>query len=137
MPSDPGHSELLRQVNASVSSGDLFKTREGLRRSIDTLQWRLEAYDNELRSVLNEWKACSKLLKQLEATLVDAPSTDEEQEVVMKEQKAETSKRVASRAGSSDKGDEEEESEEDTEEEDELVGSSGMSVKVKGKGCAK
>ena len=137
MPSDPGHSELLRQVNASVSSGDLFKTHEGLRRSIDTLQWQLEVYDNELRLVLNEREACSKSLKQLEAALADAPSTDEEQEVVVKEQKAETSKHVTSQASSSDKGDEEEESEEEAEEEDELVGSSGMSVKAKGKGRAK
>ena len=97
----------------------------------------MEAYDNELRSVLNEQEACSKSLKQLEAALADAPSTDEEQEVVANEQKAETSKRVALQVSSSDKGDEEEESEEDAEEEDELVGSSGMSVKAKGKGRAK
>ena len=69
---------------------------EGLRHSIDTLQWRLEAYDNELRSVLNKREACSKSLKQLEAALADAPSTDEEQEVVVKEQKAEMSKHVMS-----------------------------------------
>ena len=111
--------------------------REGLCRSIDTLQWRLEAYDNELRSVLNEREACIKSLKQLEAALADTLSTDEEQEVVAREQKAETSKCVASQASSSDEGDEEEESEEDAEEEDELVGSSGMSGKAKGKGCAK
>ena len=97
----------------------------------------MEAYDNELRSVLNEQEACSKSLKQLEAALADAPSTDEEQEVVANEQKAEMSKCIASRVSSSDEGDEEEESEEDAEEEDELVGSSGMSVKVKGKGHAK
>ena len=97
----------------------------------------MEAYDNELRSVLNEREACSKSLKQLEAALADAPSTDDEQEVVTKEQKVETSKRVALRASSSDEGDGEEESEEDAEEEDELVGSSGMSVKAKGKGHAK
>ena len=69
---------------------------EGLHHSIDTLQWRLEAYDNELRSVLNKREACSKSLKQLEAALADAPSTDEEQEVVVKEQKAEMSKHVVS-----------------------------------------
>ena len=110
---------------------------EGLHCSIDTLQWRLEAYDNELWSVLNEREAYSKLLKQLEAALVDMLSTDKEKEVVMKEQKAETSKHIVSRASSSDEEDDEEESEEDTEEEDELVGSSGMSVKAKGKGRAK
>ena len=93
------------------------------------------AYDNELRSVLNEREACSRSLKQLEAALVDVLSTDKEKEIVAIEQKAETSKRVASRASSSDEEDEEE-SEEDAEEEDELVGSSGMSVKAKGKGHA-
>ena len=69
---------------------------EGLRCSIDTLQWRLEAYDNKLWSVLNEQEACSRSLKQLEAALVDAPSTDEEKEIIMIEQKAEMSKHVTS-----------------------------------------
>ena len=116
--------------------GELFKTHEGLCCSIDTLQWRLEAYDNKLRSVLNKREACSRSLKQLEAALADAPFTNEEKEIVAIEQKAETSKRVMSQASSSDEEDEEEESEEDAEEEDELVGSSGMSVKAKGKGRA-
>ena len=110
---------------------------EGLHRSIDTLQWQLEAYDNKLWSVLNGWEACSKLLKQLEAALADVLSTNEEKEVVVKEQKAETSKHIVSQASSSDEEDEEEESKEDAEEEDELVGSSGMLVKAKGKGHAK
>ena len=77
------------------------------------------------------------MLKQLEAALVDVLSTDEEKEVVAKEQKAETSKHIALQVSSSNEEDEEEESEEDTEEEDELVSSSGMSVKAKGKGHAK
>ena len=89
-----------------------------------------------MRSVLNEQEACSRSLKQLEAALADALSTDKEKEIVAIKQKAETSKRVTSRASSSDEEDEEEESEEDAEEEDELVGSSGMSVKAKGKGRA-
>ena len=110
---------------------------EGLHCSMDTIQWRLEAYDNKLWLVLNEWKACSKSLKQLEAALADVPSTDEEKEVVVKEQKAEMSKCIVSRVSSSDKEDKEEESGEDTEEEDELVGSSGILVKAKGKGHAK
>ena len=77
------------------------------------------------------------MLKQLEAALVDALSTNEEKEVVMKEQKAEMSKCITSRVSSSDEEDEEEESEEDAEEKDELVGSSGMLVKAKGKGHTK
>ena len=87
-----------------------------------------------MRSVLNEREACSRSLKQLEAALADAPSTDEEKDIVAIEQKAETSKRVVLRASSTDEEDEEGESEEDAEEEDELVGSSGMSVMAKGKG---
>ena len=110
---------------------------EGLCRSIDTLQWWLEAYDNELWSVLHEWEACSKSLKQLEAALADAPSTDKEQEVVAKEQKAETSKHVALQVSSSEEEEEEEIEEEEDAEEDELVGSSGVSSKAKGKGRAK
>ena len=106
---------------------------EGLRRSIDTLQWRLEAYDNKLQSVLNEREACARSLKQLEDALVDAPSTDEEKEVVMKECKAESSKHGVSHASSSEEEEEEEESEEEDAEEDELVGSSGVSSKAKGR----
>ena len=91
-------------------------------------------YNNELWLILNEREACSRSLKQLEAALVDAPSTNKEKEIVTIEQKAETSKLVALQASSSDKEEEEEESKEDTEEEDEPTSSSGMSVKVKGKG---
>ena len=97
----------------------------------------MEAYNNELRLVLNKWEACSKSLKQLEAALGDMPSTDKEKEVVGKEQKAELSKRVVLWVSSSEEEDKEEESEEDAEEEDELVGSSGMSAKAKGKGRMK
>lgn len=71
--------------------GSLFKTHEGLHQSINTLQWHLEAY-NELLSVLSEWEACAKSLKQLENALVEAPSSDEEKEVLVKEQKVESSK---------------------------------------------
>ena len=111
--------------------------REGLRHSIDTLRWRLEAYDNKLRSVLYEREACARSLKHLEDALADAPSTDEEEEAVAKEPKAESSKHGASRASSSEEEEEEEESEEEEDaEEDELVGSSGVSSKAKGKGRA-
>ena len=112
--------------------GALFKTREGLRCSIDTLQWRLEAYDYER-------EACARSLKQLENALADAPSTDEEKDAVAKERKAESSKHGASHASSSEEEEEEEEESEEEEdaEEDELVGSSGVSSKAKGKGRAK
>ena len=120
--------------------GALFKMREGLCRSIDTLQWRLEAYDNELWSVLNKREACAKSLKKLEDALADAPSSDKEKEAVVKEQKAESSKHGMLGASSRKEEDEEEEEseeEEDAEEEDELIGSSGVSSKAKGKGHAK
>ena len=122
--------------------GTLFKTCEGLCRSINTLQWRLEVYDNELRLVLNEREACAKSLKQLEDALADVPSTNKEKEVVAREEKAESSKCGTSCARGSEEEEEDEEEEEskeeeDAEEEDELVGSSGMSAKVKGKGCTK
>ena len=116
--------------------GALFKTREGLCQSIDTLQWRLEVYDNKLQLVLNEWDACAKSLKQLQDALADAPSTNKEKEAVAREWKAESSKHGTSHASSSEE-EEESEEEEDTEEEDELIGSSGVSSKAKGKGRAK
>ena len=63
---------------------------------------------------------------------------DEEKEAVTKERKAESFKHGASRASSSKEEEEEEESEEEEDaEEGELVGSSGVSSKAKGKGCAK
>ena len=69
---------------------------------------------------------------------MDAPSTDEEKEAVVKEPKAESPKHGALHASSSEEEEEEEESEEEEDaEEDELVGSSGVSSKVKGKGRAK
>ena len=85
---------------------------------------------------------CAKSLKHLENALAEVPSTDEEKEVLTKEKKAESSKHSVSWASSSKEEDEEEEEEEsdkegEAEEEDELVGSSGMLAKVKGKGHAK
>ena len=94
----------------------------------------MEAYNNELQSVLNEWEACVKSLKQLEDALVDALSTDDENEAVAKEQKMESSKHSGSQASNSkeeeDKEEGESNEEEESKEEDELVGSSRMSVKA-------
>ena len=74
----------------------------------------------------------------MENALADAWSTDEEKEAVAKERKAKSSKYGVSRASSSEEEEEEDESEEEEDtEEDELVGSSGVSLKAKGKGCAK
>ena len=68
---------------------------------------------------------------------MDAPSTNKEKEAVAKECKAELSKHGALCASSSEEEEEEESEEEEDAEEDELVGSSGVSSKAKGKGRAK
>lgn len=99
----------------------------------------MEAYDNKLWPVLSEQESCVKSLKQLEDALVDAPSTDEEKEVVVKELKTESSKCIALQASSTEEEDDKEESDDDegVEEEDELLGSSGMLAKAKAKGHVK
>ena len=72
---------------------------------------------------------------------MDAPSTDEEKEVVGKEPNAKLSKPNTLRVSSSEEESKEEvesdEEEEEEEEKDELMGSSGVLSKAKGKGCAK
>lgn len=81
-----------------------------------------------------------KLLKQLEEALENEPSTDEEEVLLTKEQKGELLKcRVLWAGSSEEEGKEEQEGGEEQEEEEEyeLMGSSGMLAKVKGKGCAK
>ena len=93
-------------------------------------------YNNKLQSVLNKWDACTKSLKELEDALADVPSTDKEKEAVARERKAKSSKHGVLCASSSEE-EEEESEEEDTEEEDELIGSSGVSSKAKGKGHTK
>ena len=126
-------------INAGSAAGALFKTREGLRRSIDTLQWRIEAYNNELLSILDERDACAKSLKQLEVALKEEPSSDEEVQIFASGKRAESSKGGSSRVGPSEEKEEasdDEEEDEEEEEEDELVGSSEVSAKAKGKGRA-
>ena len=66
--------------------GVLFKSHEGLYQSINTICWHLESYDNEMLSIINEWEACAKLLKQLEVTLEAELSTDKEERLFVKEQ---------------------------------------------------
>ena len=74
----------------------------------------------------------------MEDALADAPSTDKEKEAVTKEHTAKSSKHGALHASSGEEEEEEEESEEEGDtEEDELVGSSGVSLKAKWKGRAK
>ena len=90
-----------------------------------------------MQLVLNERDACTNSLKQLPDALADAPSTNKEKEAVAREWKAESSKHGTSHASSSEEEEEESEEEEDMEEEDELIGSSGVSSKAKGKGRAK
>lgn len=126
---------------AATASGELFRTREGLRQSIETLGWRLESYDNEIRSILREREACERSKKELEEALEAEPSSGEEE--VTRQAAAVLAKYQQSRGSRSEDADaeaeEEEESEaeveeEDTEDEDELDESSARSTRAKGKG---
>jgi hypothetical protein len=123
---------------AASAAGKPFKTREGLRRSIETLGWRLESYDNEVRSVLREREACERSKKELEEALeAEPPSSDEE---VVKQGAVVLERfRAAQRAHSEEMGADQEvseEAEEEEDEEDELEESSAVSAKAKGKGRA-
>ena len=127
---------------AASAAGKPFQTREGLRQSIGTLAWRLEAYDNELRSILREREACERSKKELEEALEAEPSSGEEE---MKRQAsvmlAKYQQARGSRSEDADEEAEEEESEveeeeEDTGDEDQLDESSARSSRAKGKGRA-
>ena len=110
-----------------------FRTREGLRRSIETLGWRLEAYDNELWSILRERDTCEKAKVELEEALAaEPPSSDEE---VAKKGESALRPYLASQDSRSE-GTDDVEAEEDEDEEDELEESSVISSKAKGKGRA-
>lgn len=139
---EPGHSEVIKWIQATIEVGVLFKSHEGLYQSINTICWHLESYDNEMLSIINEWEACAKLLKQLEVTLEAELSTDKEERLFVKEQER-VAKHVALWPSHKDEEDEEdkdkdeEKEEEKDSEEDELLDSSGLSIEAQGKGCAK
>ena len=66
-------------IHEAISTGTLFRTRGGIRRSLDTLRWRLEAYDSEMKSIRLERAACEASVKELEEALKGELSTDEEE----------------------------------------------------------
>ena len=127
---------------AASDAGEPFRTREGLRQSIETLAWRLESYDNEIRSILREREACERSKKELEVALEAEPSSGEEE--AKRQASVVLGKYQLSREGRSQDADEEtdeEESEEEvedegSEDEDELEESSARSTRAKGKGRA-
>ena len=51
----------------------------GIRCSLDTFRWRLEAYDTEMRSIRLERAACEASVKELEEALKGELSTDKEE----------------------------------------------------------
>ena len=68
-----------KRIREAISTGTLFRTRGGIRRSLDTLRWRLEAYDSEMKSIRLERAACEASVKELEEALKGELSTDEEE----------------------------------------------------------
>ena len=53
--------------------------RGSICRSLNTLRWRLEAYDTEMKSIRLERAACEASVKELEEALKGELSTDEEE----------------------------------------------------------
>ena len=117
--------------------GELFHMREGLHHRINTLHCRLESYDAEMWSTIREWETCEASVKELEEALEAEPSTDEEEELAWERARDEATRWLAvrqrGRVEESEEEEEEEEEEADAGDEDKLEGSSGLSVKVRGK----
>ena len=76
---EPARREVGKRIREAISTGTLFRTRGGIRRSLDTLRWRLEAYDSEMKSIRLERAACEASVKELEEALKGELSTDEEE----------------------------------------------------------
>ena len=66
-------------IREAISTGTLFRTHGGICRSLDTLRWRLEAYDLEMKSIRLERAVCKVSVKELEEALKGELSTDEEE----------------------------------------------------------
>ena len=84
--SEPGKSEILKQVQAASAVGVLCTSREALRRSTDALCAHLDMYNLEFWSILHKWDTCTASVKELEEVLVVEESMDEEAE--MRKEKA-------------------------------------------------
>ena len=83
---EPGKSEVLKQVQAASAIGTLCTSRESLHRSIDTLRAHLDTYDLKIWLILHEWDTCVASVKELEEVLAAEESIDEE--VEMRKEKA-------------------------------------------------
>ena len=68
-----------KHIHEAISTGTLFRTRGGICRSLDTLRWRLEVYNTEMKSICLERAACEASVKELEEALKGELSTDEEE----------------------------------------------------------
>ena len=124
---------------AASAAGKPFRTREGLRRSIETLAWRLESFHNEVRFVLSQREACERSKKELEEALEAEPPSSDEEVGKKGERTLEQCQAARERQSEELNTDEEgsEEVEEEEEDEDELDESSVVSTKAKGKGRTK
>ena len=89
-----------KRIREAISTGTLFRTCGGIRRSLDTLRWRLEAYDMEMKSIRLERAACEASVKELEEALKGELSTDEE-EMARELAKEEVQRRLAARKSTS------------------------------------
>ena len=78
---EPGKSEVLKQVQAASAVGALCTSWEALHRSIDTLRAHLDTYDLKIWLILRERDTCVASVKELEEVLVAEESMDEEAEM--------------------------------------------------------
>ena len=115
-----------KRIREAISTGTLFRTRGGIRRSLDTLRWRLEAYDTEMKSIRLERATCEASVKELEEVLKGELSTDEE-EMARELAEEEVQRRLAVRKSTSTAAGDVEGG---------VRGSLGPSSKAKGKCCA-
>jgi hypothetical protein len=63
----------------SIQSGHESSSREGLRRTIDTLRWRVESTEEELIAILSERASTLSIIEQKEAELAALPSSGDEE----------------------------------------------------------
>ena len=73
--------EVVKHIRAASAVGVLCTSREALQCSIDVLRARLNMYDLEVWSILQEWDTCATSVKELEEVLVTEESTDKEVEM--------------------------------------------------------
>ena len=97
---EPARREVGKCICEAISTRTLFRTRGGIRCSLDTLRWRLEAYNTEMKSIRLERAACEVSVKELEEALKGELSTDEE-EMARELAEEEVQRRLAARKSTS------------------------------------